>query len=944
MPPVIYLLDGHAIAYRAYFALTRGSPAGFTTSSGEPTAGVFGFTSILLRLLEQDRPEYLAVTFDTGKTFRDELFPDYKGTRAKMPDDLRTQIERIRQLVDAFNIPRLEIEGYEADDVLGSVARTMAAQGFGVKIITGDRDLLQLCDERILVSLPGKNIADSKDYFPKDVLEYLGVRPEQVVDFKALVGDKSDNIPGVAGIGEKTAVGLLDKYATLDGVYEHLGELTEAVRKKLEAGRESAYLSRKLATIVTDLDIPLDLEMARTEHFDPARVEEIFRQLEFRSLLHRLTALYPLYGKAVVPSPSQPPASALPKSRLQQLTFLAQEAPVPAYPQPSPQGEIAFQVVDTPSGLTELVGRLSQAQVIAVDTETTSTDQMSADLVGISLAVDESLGYYIPLGHRAELGNQLPLEMVLSALRGPLTSPGIPKVGHNLKYDLIVLARYGLQVTPLSFDTMIAEWLTNPTSRNLGLKNLAWVRLDLKMTEIQELIGSGKNQRTMAEVPISHAAPYAAADVVAVLRLLPVLRKDLEATGSTPMFNDIEMPLLPVLAAMEMSGIALDIGFLERMSVELNKRMLGIEEKIFQAVGERFNINSTQQLSQALFDRLKLLPPDRTRRTDAGFYSTSADVLEALSGKHPVVDLVLEYRELSKLKSTYLDALPAQVNPHTGRVHTSYNQTGSVTGRLASSDPNLQNIPIRTELGRQVRQAFIAEPGWQLLSVDYSQVELRIVAHMAQDESMLAAFRSGQDIHTATAAAIFNVSLTSVTKEQRRHAKAINFGLIYGMSAFGLSRNTDLTLAESENFVEAYFKQFPGIKKYLDGIRRQAAQQGYVETLLGRKRYFPGLKTQSNANVRNREEREAINAPIQGTAADIMKIAMLRVPTALRQAGLQSRMLLQVHDELVLECPQAELLQAARLVQKVMQEAFPLTVPLLTEARSGCNWGEMKVL
>ena len=944
MPPIIYLLDGHAIAYRAYFALTRGSSTAFTTSSGEPTAGVFGFTSILLRLLEQDRPEYLAVTFDTGKTFRDQIFPDYKGTRAKMPDDLRSQIERIRELVDAFNIPRLEIEGYEADDVLGSVARKMSAQGFGVKIITGDRDLLQLCDERILVSLPGKNIADSRDFFPKDVLEYLGVRPEQVVDYKALVGDKSDNIPGVAGIGEKTAVGLLEKYITLDGVYAHRDELSESIRKKLEAGHEAAYLSRKLATIVTDLDVPLDIEMARTEHFDPARVEALFRQLEFRTLLHRLTALYPLYGKEAAQSSAAPAPDASTHGRNQQLTFLAQESTPPVYSQSVPQSEIGFQVVDTPQALAKLVEQLSRAKIISFDTETTSTDQMRADLVGISLAVDDSQGFYIPVGHQPGLGDQLPLDVVLDALRGPMTAAHIPKVGHNVKYDAVMLARYGLQVTPLDFDTMIAEWLVNPTSRNLGLKNLAWVRLDLKMTEIQTLIGSGKNQITMAEVLISLAAAYAAADAAVTLRLVPVLRKDLETTGSMKIFSEIEMPLVPILADMEMSGIALDIGFLARMSSELSHRMTDIEDKIYQSVGERFNINSTQQLSQALFDRLKLLPPDRTRRTEAGFYSTSADVLEALSGKHPVVDLVLEYRELSKLKSTYLDALPTQVNPHTGRVHTSYNQTGSVTGRLASSDPNLQNIPIRTDLGRQVRQAFIAVPGWQLLSVDYSQVELRIVAHMAQDQAMLAAFRAGQDIHTATAAAIFNLPLTSVTKEQRRHAKAINFGLIYGMSAFGLSRNTDLTLAESEDFVEAYFKQFPGVKHYLDGIRRQAAEQGYVETLLGRKRYFPGLKTQSNQNIRGREEREAINAPIQGTAADILKIAMLRVPSALRQAGLQARMLLQVHDELVLECPQAELHQAAQVVQKVMQDAYVLSIPLLTEARSGHNWGEMSPL
>lgn len=944
MPPIIYLLDGHALAYRAFFALTRGSTTGFTTSSGEPTAGVFGFTSILLRLLEQERPEYLAVTFDTGKTFRDEIYPEYKGTRAKMPDDLHVQIGRIREIVDAFNIPRLEIEGYEADDVLGSVAHKLAEQGYGVKIITGDRDLLQLCNERILVSLPGKNLADSKDYFSKDVKEYLGVRPDQVVDYKALVGDKSDNIPGVAGIGEKTAASLLEKYGTLDGVYAHLDELSEAVRKKLEAGRESAYLSQKLATIVTDLNISLNLDMARTEDFDTARVEELFRQLEFRSLLQRLNNIYPLYGKSSTKPPVVAAAGTPTQSQGQQLSFLEKEPTPPVVVPAVPQGEIEFAVIDTPLALDDLVKELSQAAMISFDTETTSTDPMRADLVGISLAVDGNRGVYIPVGHQLALGNQLPVETVIEALRGPLTDARIPKVGHNLKYDAIVLTRYGLDVAPLGFDTMIAEWLINPNSRNLGLKNLAWVRLDVKMTEITELIGTGKNECTMAEVPILNAAAYAAADAAVSLRLVPVLQKDLETTGSMRIFREIEMPLIPVLAEMEMNGIALDIDFLARMSSDLSHRMINIEDQIYQSVGERFNINSTQQLSQALFDRLKLAPPDRTRRTAAGFYSTSVEVLEGLKGKHPVVDQVLEYRELSKLKSTYLDALPLQVNPRTGRIHTSYNQTGSVTGRIASSDPNLQNIPIRTELGRQVRQAFIAVPGWQLLCVDYSQVELRIVAHMAKDEAMLAAFRANQDIHAATAAAIFNIPITSVTKEQRRHAKAINFGLIYGMSAFGLSRTTDLTLAEAEDFVEAYFKQFPGVKKFLDGLRRQATQEGYVETLMGRKRYFPGLRTQSNMNTRLREEREAINAPVQGTAADIMKIAMLRMPSALQKAGLQSRMLLQVHDELVFECPEAELQETARVVQQVMQDAYELDVPLSTGVSCGHNWGILSSL
>ena len=929
MPPVLYLIDGHALAYRTYYAITRGSSSSFATRSGEPTAGVFGFTSVLLRLLEQERPEYLIVVFDTGRTFRDDLYSEYKATREKMPDDLVIQIERVRQMVDAFNIPRIEVEGYEADDVLGSLARQAVAAGLGVKIITGDRDLLQLVADRIAVSLPGKGLSDSKDYLRDDVIAAMGVPPEQVVDLKALVGDKSDNIPGVAGIGDKTAVSLLQAYQNLDEIYAHLDDLPAGTRKKLEAGRESAYLSQKLATIVQELEVPLDLEKAKPANFNPQEVEALFRELEFRTLLSRLNVVLQLYGKTTSLQANQ------------QLSMFP-EAKRVAEIQPVATGySCQTALVKTVSDLQALVARLSQAEIISFDTETTSTDPMKADMVGISLSVKPGEGYYIPVGHRDATSEQLPLQQVLEALRPALTDPAIPKVGHNIKYDFMMFARYGLRVTPLAFDTMIAEWVVHPDSRNLGLKNLAWVRQDIKMTSIDELIGKGKNQISMADVPVDAAAAYAAADAEVVLRLVPELRAELEASQGMTLYNDLEMPLVSVLADMEMAGVSLDTEYLSKMSNDLEKRINAIEVQVFNTVGERFNINSTQQLSVALFEKLRIAPPDRTARTASGHYSTAADVLEFLRGKHPVVDWVLEHRELSKLKSAYVDALPTQVNPYTGRVHTSYNQTGSVTGRIASSEPNLQNIPIRTETGRLVRHAFVAAPGNLLLSVDYSQVELRIVAHMADDQAMLEAFRAGQDIHATTAAAVYGIPLDQVNKDQRRRAKGINFGLIYGMSAFGLTRATDLTLAESENFMQAYFKQFPGVKGYLDQIRRLAADQGYVETLMGRRRYFPALKNQTNQALRNREEREAINAPIQGTAADIMKVAMLHVPPALVAAGLKCRMLLQVHDELVLECPQTEIDETVKVVRRAMENAFELKVPLSTEARYGLNWGAL---
>jgi DNA polymerase-1 len=741
-----------------------------------------------------------------------------------------------------------------------------------------------------------------------------------------MVGDSSDNIPGVRGIGKKTAQVFLEKYETLDGIYENLDELTPSQQKKFEEGRENAYMSRDLAQIVLDLDIELDIEKAKVTNFEPEAVQELFRELEFRTLMGRLVEVMKLLGMA--------PLGGTPSVSGRQMSMFT------AQPVTKVETGIETVVVDTKEDLDKLVKELSTAEQIAFDTETTSTDKMQAGLVGISLAIEPGKGYYLPVGHIS--GEQLPVEQVIEALRGPMTNPEIPKIGHNLKYDYVMLARYGLDVVPLGFDTMIAEWVRDPGSRNLGLKNLSWIRLGAEMQEISELIGKGKSQITMAEVAIEAAAPYAVADAESALRLSFELKKDLKEVKGEKLFTKIEMPLIKVLSEMEMNGIALDSAFLGRMSVELKERMTELTKEIFEQVGAEFNLNSTQQLSDALFNKLGLTPPEGTRRTASGHFSTAAGVLEELKGTNPVVEMVLEHRELAKLKSTYVDALPGQINPETERVHTSYAQTGSVTGRLASTDPNLQNIPIRTELGRMVRHAFVAPPGRLLLGVDYSQVELRIVAHMADDQAMIEAFNADQDIHATTASAIYGVPLEVVSSSQRRHAKAINFGLIYGMSAFGLTRTTDLTLAEAEDFVEAYFRQFPGVKHFLDGLKVQARQQEYVETLLGRRRYFPGLGTQSNQLIRNRQLREAINAPIQGTAADIMKVAMLDVTEALAKSKLKARMMLQVHDELVLECPEEQVFETAELVKKKMSAAYKLKVPLKTDARAGVNWGKMK--
>jgi DNA polymerase-1 len=918
MAPLLYLIDGHALAYRTYFALTGAGTATsrWITSAGEPTAGVYGFTSVLLSLLDREHPENLAVAFDTGRTFRDDLYPAYKATRAKMPEDLAPQIERIRQVVSAFGLPIFEAEGYEADDVLGTLAQQAAGRGWNTLILTGDRDLLQLVTDQVVIRLAGRSLSEAMDYTPEKVLEQYGVRPDQMVDYKALVGDKSDNIPGVSGVGEKTATDLLQRFGDLDSVYARLEEVPARVRGKLEAGRENALLSRRLSLIRRDAPVQLDPEACRVGRMDRDLVLETFRQLEFRSLLGRLPG-------------SQEPT--------RQAPLFVQEASPPA-------SSTRWHLIDDLPELDSLLGELSGASQLAVDVETTSTDPIRARLVGIALAFREGEGFYVSVGHSG--GANLSMEAVAERLRGPLSDPHLPKVGHNLKYDYIVLHRAGLQVAPISFDTMLAEWLCNPASRNLGLKELAFVRLKVEMTHIEELIGRGAKQITMDQVPSARAAPYASADADLSLRLVKPLRAELESKGQLKLYGELEVPLIPVLADMEMAGVRLDAGYLKGLGEAWRRDLGELEQGVFTLVGTPFNLNSTQQLADVLFERLGLEPPDRTRKTAAGKYSTAADVLESLRGEHPAVDLILQHRELSKLLSAFVEGLLAEINPETGRVHTSYHQTGTVTGRISSSDPNLQNIPTRTEIGRRIRRAFIASPDCRLISIDYSQVELRVAAHIAQDPGLLEAFRRGEDIHAATSAAVFNVPIGQVTADMRRHAKAVNFGLLYGQTAFGLTRATDLTLAEADAFIQAYFQRFPGIRGYIELTKRLAAEQGYVETLLGRRRYFPELQPGSRIDVpsRNRAEREAINAPVQGTAADIIKLAMIRLPAQLARAGLPCPMILQVHDELVFDVPRKMAREVAELAAHEMEHALALSVELLTESKEGDNWEEMETL
>ncbi|MGD8624954.1 MAG: DNA polymerase I [Anaerolineae bacterium] len=906
----LVLIDGHALVYRAYFAL----PSQMATSKGELTNAVFGFASMLLNVLRDEKPEYLAVAFDVGRTFRHDDYAEYKANRAEMPDDLRMQMARIEELLAAFDVPTYGVENYEADDVLAALAEQAKASGLDVLIVTGDTDTFQLIDPQVRVMAPRRSFGDTVIYDEEAIQERYGLAPEQLIDYKALVGDTSDNVPGVRGVGKKTATRLLKEYGSVEAIYEHLEEVSSTrFRNALEKGRDEAFLSKHLVTIVKEVPVELDLAGCRVGEMDRDRVVDLFRELEFRALLDRL------------------PDAEEDVSLSQLPLFVTEEA----------AAEGGYRLVDSAEVLAEVVAALGEAEALAVDVESTSVDPMAARLVGIALSGQVEEGYYVPVAH--EGAANLELETVAEILGPLLRDPALPKYAHNANYDLTVLAEHGLAVTPVTCDTMIAEWLISPDSRNLGLKGLAFTRLGVEMTPIEDLIGSGKGQITMDQVAVEEAAPYACADVDVTMRLADQLQAELREKDLWRLFNEIEMPLVPVVVDMQRAGIKLDVAALEEMSRALGARLDELQDEIEGHVGHEININSTQQLSVALFDEMGLTLP-WMRRGKSGYYSTAADVLDKIKDKHPVVELILEHRQLSKLKGTYVDALPALVNERTGRVHTSFNQTGSATGRFSSSNPNLQNIPIRTKLGREIRRAFVAEEGCLLLAADYSQVELRVLAHISGDPQMLAAFARGEDIHASTAAAIYGVALEEVTAEQRRVAKMTNFAISYGVTGYGLAERTGLTPEEAEAFIESYFKTYPQIEAYIEGTRQQAKEQGYVETLLGRRRYFPQLATKARVhyNVREQAYRMAINAPIQGTAADILKVALRRLWHRLRERGLESRLLLQVHDELVLEVPEAELAEVAALVVETMEGAYELEARLKVDAKVGANWLEME--
>jgi len=897
--PLLVLFDGNALLHRAFHAL----PPLTLRKSGEMVGAVYGFAQMLLKVINELKPSHYAIAFDMkGPTFRHKLFDQYKIHRPETPQELVGQLGRVRELVEAFNIPIFEMEGYEADDLLGTLSNQASGKDIETIIVTGDADAMQLVSPKVkvLYPKPRRAFSDTMLFDEAAVKEKYGVNPEQIADLKGLAGDPSDNIPGVAGIGAKTAEKLIGQFGSVEGIYENIDKVEpEKLQALLKENEAVARQSKELATIVSDMPVKLKLDDCRVSQYDRNKVTALLRELEFASLLPKLPQLE---GPGVEAKP--------------------------------PQGE--YKIVNSAAELDKLIKRLKSAKTFAFDTETTGLDPMSAELVGISLSAAGGEAYYIPVGHVGlDTVTQLPLEEVIARLKPIMEDKDLGKLAHNGKYDMAVLAQYGITVNNLSFDSMVAAYLLG--EKSMGLKALAFARLAVEMTPISELIGAGKKTIPMSQVEIARTADYACADADMTFRLAGVFESELKEQDLWKLFAEVELPLVPVLLHMERNGVALDGGLLNEMSQRLGEQLARVEKDIYDNVGHQFNINSPQQLSQVLFQELGLTPARKTK----GGYSTGAAVLEELRGVHPVIELILDYRQLSKIKSTYIDALPGLINQKTGRLHTSFNQTRTTTGRLSSSEPNLQNIPVRGELGKEVRKAFIAPEGSSLLSADYSQIDLRALAHLSQDKSLLGAFRHDEDIHSATAAQVFGVEPSKVTPEMRRVAKTVNFGVIYGMSEYGLEQATGLSREEAAQFINAYFEKYPGVKKYLESTKEQARKTGYVQTILGRRRTIPEINAQ-NRQVREAAERMAINMPVQGTSADIIKVAMINLEREIEKLKLKSKMILQVHDELIFEVPQAELGEMKKLVPELMTSAMTLSVPLKATVKSGPNWGEME--
>jgi len=929
--PRIALFDASALVHRAFHAFAHGRQLTIS-KTGEVTSAVFGFTNILLKVLADLKPDCYAIAFDRkGPTFRHEMSVEYKAHRPPTPPELIAQLGRVRQLVDAFDMPVFEQQGYEADDLLGTLARRAEAAGAEVIIVTGDADAMQLVDDdvKVMYPKPGGTFSDTILYDAAAVTGKFGVPPNRVADYKALVGDPSDNIKGVPGIGPKTAVNLLTEFDGIDEIYKNIEMVRpEKVRELLRREEAAARQSLTLATIVTDLPIEFSIEACNCARFEREKVIPLLRELEFTSLIARLPKIAVMGGTAGgevgIVGRRDPSAS-----------LRINASPLQAPPSPQPSIECQYILVDTQEKLAQLAKRLAKVDRFALDTETTSLDTLTAELVGLSLAAAPGESYYLPVGHVGVEGAQLELSEVKKALGGILADKKILKIAHNAKFDLQVLQTSGFTVNGLEFDTMLAAHLLGEKAP--GLKNLASIHLSVEMTPITELIGEGKSQICISRCGLKETADYSCADADMTFRLAQQLEPELRNQNQWKLFSEVEMPLVPVIMDMERAGVALDIEKLGEMAQQIDTQLAALQEEIHTLAGHDFNIASPKQLGDVLFSELHL-PSGRKTKTG---YCTDAAVLDELKDEHAIVRKILEYRTLAKLKSTYVDVLPTMVSACDGRLHTSFNQARTVTGRLSSSDPNLQNIPVRGELGREIRKAFVAPPGYVLLAADYSQIDLRALAHLSGDPDLIAAFRHDEDIHTATAMRLYSLQKEQITSDMRRFAKTINFGVIYGMSGYGLEQATELSREESQKFIAAYFERYPGVKAYMEATKEQARSRGFVETILGRRRYIPEINA-SNRQVREAAERMAINMPVQGTSADIIKVAMLHVRREMDTRKMKSKLLLQVHDELIFEVPQSELIFMSEMAPRLMAAALKLAVPLKVDMKYGANWGEME--
>ncbi len=882
--PTLYLIDGNSYIYRAFYAIR-----GLSTSTGIPTNAVYGFTTMLLKILREKTPDYFAVVFDApGPTKRHEAYEKYKAHRPAMPDDLRPQFPLIKEIIDAFRIRTIEKDRYEADDILGAIAREAESKGLEVYIVTGDKDMCQAVSPKIkLYDTMKEKITEERD-----VIQRFGVEPSRFPEIIALMGDVSDNIPGVPGIGEKTAVKLLKEFGSLDDLINNHEKIKNARARKAVSGNiENIKLSRELATL--HYDVPLDISVEDLRPGDPdwPRILEYFRELEFSRLISLI--------------PDQSGTGAV---KTEYITILHKEA------------------------LKEVLSSIGDD--LSIDTETTSASPMTAKLVGISLSMEPERAYYIPLSHSyTGAPEQLSKEYVVQQMKEVLQNPQIGKTGHNIKYDLIVLRNEGMNLEGIDFDTMLASYLLNPNKTNHNLADTAMERLGIKKMSFKDVIGKGR--KNFSEVPVDAAAEYSGEDAAVTLRLKRYFEPEIEKGNLSRLFHEIEVPLIEVLADMEMAGIKIDLSLMNSFSKRLSAELTGVEKRIYFLAGEEFNINSPKQLQEILFEKIGLKPAKKTKTG----YSTNIDVLEQLAPAHELPREIIEYRGLSKLQNTYVDALPKLVNPKTGRLHTSFNQTITATGRLSSSDPNLQNIPIRGEWGKKIREAFIAEKGNLLLSSDYSQIELRILAHLSNDVKLVDAFKNNGDIHTKTACELFGVDAGNVTDEMRRSAKTVNFGVIYGISPYGLSRQLGIAPEEARYYIDTYFARHSGVRNYIDRLIKEAAETGYVTTILGRKRAIPELRS-ANRNIRQLGERLAINSPVQGSAADIIKVSMLNIRKRLKKEKSETRMVLQVHDELLFELPEHERDTISAMVKEEMENAVKLSVPLKADIGTGANWAE----